>query len=381
MKVGIITFWQTRDNYGQILQNYALQQALIQKGHSPYLIRYAHSEVKVSFTTKLQFFFFNLSRFNLKGLFLKKSSLPPISKNDKKRDFDCFKKTYLSCSEEVYYSLKELRKHPPKADAYVVGSDQVWSKTLRFNENKTFFLDFGPKDILRIAYAASFAMPVYPRSLNGVLKKMLMKFAYVSVREKSGVDICKKVGITAKLVLDPTLLLRSVDYEKCLNIEKKANNDCFIYCLNISSPDEIYFGEIKKISKENNLKIVVTPASGYISSRQLFDNVCYRYHSIKSWIEQIASSKLVVTTSFHGIVFCILFHTPFVYIPLKGGFSRGNNRILDLLSSLNLQERCCECESQIANIFTSPIDWNFVEDALEKLRDVSEDYLLRALND
>lgn len=380
MKVGIITFWQTRDNYGQVLQCFALQCFLRWLGHDPYLIKYAHSEVKASLFTKVQFFIYNLFHLNFGGLFLKASKLPDESEIDKERGFSLFKKKYIFSSDGTYYSLNELRNNPPLADVYLVGSDQVWFKTLRFYENRTFFLDFGKKETLRIAYAASFAMLAYPKSLNRTLRKMLNRFSGISVRENSGIDICRKAGVNAEKVLDPTLLLHSKEYEKILGLKKKITNDCFIYCLNISSPEEIFFSEIKQISEKKDLKIVITPASGYVPSRHLFENVEYRYHSIESWIEQIASSKLVVTTSFHGVVFCILFHTPFIYVPLQGRFSVGNNRIIDLLSSLGLERRMCVKKDKMKEIYETSVDWFSVDESLDSLRIVSETFLRRTLN-
>ena len=143
MKIGIITFWQTKDNYGQMLQNLALQQYLLSLGHSPYLIRYAHSQAKQS---QIEDVVLNFLR-RIKHLNFKrnKSLLFEEQAHDENRCFEQFKFENLNVSERVYYSLRELKKNPPQADVYIVGSDQVWSKFLYLKENEVFFLGFGDK--------------------------------------------------------------------------------------------------------------------------------------------------------------------------------------------------------------------------------------------
>ena len=131
MKIGIVTFWQTRDNYGQMLQCWALQHYLRSCGHEPYLIRYRHTEAfAIDFKITVKGFIKNLLRLRLKSLLPKKTILPPLSNNDKQRDFETFKKEKLQVSERTYLSLQELQKEPPEADCYIVGSDQVWSKLI-----------------------------------------------------------------------------------------------------------------------------------------------------------------------------------------------------------------------------------------------------------
>lgn len=93
----------------------------------------------------------------------------------------------------------------------------------------------------------------------------------------------------------------------------------------------------------------------------------------------ILSSKLVVTTSFHGVVFCILFHTPFVYVPLNGKFAKGNSRVLDLLDLLDLQNRIYRPTSNINSIIQSYIDWKSVDDLLKEKQKESLDFLQKSL--
>ena len=380
MKIGIITFWQTLDNYGQILQCFALQTILRKIGHSPFLIRYTHSQVKFTNWRKIK----KNGLKTVTALFNRGITNNPNIKDQNKnldeRRFIDFKNSYLTQSKQVYHSIKELRKCPPQAECYIAGSDQIWAKSLSFDENKAFFLDFGSKSILRISYAASFAMNEYPKKERNKLKRCLEKFNSVSVREVPGIEICKSVGINAKLVLDPTLLLQATDYVNTFHFKIRERQGVFIYSLNISNPNEICWEEIRTYANKQNLPITITSSSGYISAEKLFgEKMDYFPAQIPEWLKIIGSSKLVVTTSFHGIVFCILFHTNFIYFPLKGSFSRGNNRVLGLLKDLNLNNKVYTDCSSVDEIIKTPINWPNVDKCLQIRRNESIKYLISAL--
>lgn len=380
MKIGIVTFWQTRDNYGQMLQCLALQYKLKEMGHDPYLIRYAHSEYQYSLRAKIVYAIKKILKFDWSRLKLNGPLLSIASSKDKSRDFDGFRNTYIKQSQKKYYSLAELRNDPPSADCYIVGSDQVWSRSLDTDDGKVFYLEFGAKSIKKVAYAVSFGNVVFDRKRLKQLKCRSAKFDFISVRESEGMDVCSQAGISATHVLDPTMLLPPQDYISLLNLGKKKEETIFIYALNISAPDELGWDDIKNFADKANLSVKITPSSGYIQGGELFgDNEKYYYSSISEWCSTILSSKLVVTTSFHGVVFCILFHTPFVYVPLKGRFSKGNNRVLNLLEMLNLQ-RCIYHEGLDYFKFSEMnINWQVVDDILEEYRNKSIFFLKSAL--
>lgn len=380
MKIGIITFWQTRDNYGQMLQCWALQHYLITLGHEPFLIRYRHSEIyEFNLKLSLKRFVKNVITLRWSKLLPESRYLPPETAEESCRGFELFKKEYLSLSDNSYSSIKELRLDPPAADCYIVGSDQVWSKLLYYDECRAFFLDFGEEGIKRIAYAASFSISEYPADIQKKLSIELSRFNSISVREKTGVSICNKAGYKAELVLDPTMLLYIKDYVKCFDLCSQDRKDIFIYSLNISNADEIGWAGLLDYSRANGLKIKVTTSSGYIKGGKLFPNVVYEYSKIPEWITNIINSKLVVTTSFHGIVFCLLSHTPFVYVPLEGKYARGNNRVLDLFSCLHITGRLFSKTKSYQQIAEEEIDWEVIDSNLDKLRKNSYKFLDEAL--
>ena len=375
MKIGIVTFWQTKDNYGQVLQSFALQRELMAMGHEPFLIRYTHSDViysnlKIKFKQKIKKFFFQSNDTNRKAI---DDQYAP------NRHFDSFKQKYLNNSITVYHSIKQLRKNPPQADIYIVGSDQVWCKTLGFEENKTFFLDFGDSQTKKISYAASFGMTEYPSQYRNKLYNLLKEFSAVSVREKSGVDNCAQIGIHSTLVIDPTLLLHGDFYTDYFSLVDTKKHNIFIYSLNIRDKSEIWWTEIKQFAMVNDLEISITCSSGYFSGGEIFGVENYLYSTIPEWLASIKQAEIVITTSFHGVVFCLLFHTNFIYVPLQGEFSRANNRVLDLLNELGLNGKVLNKDKSFSHIAKQHIDWHNVDKELEQLRKKSRLFLKDAL--
>lgn len=386
MKIGIITLWQSSDNYGQQLQCWALQQELIKLGHDPYLIRY-----DVEYRTrnnksplwkkalKLVLIYPVIKSLKRRKIREKEQLLKAYNaKRNNERQFLSFRKDNFLVSDNIYSTLQELKDNPPEADAYIVGSDQVWAFTLDNYENRVMFLDFGDKKIKRIAYAPSFSMPSYPEKLKLVLKENLDRFDSLSVREQTGAKICNDIGCTAQVVVDPTMLLTSKDYSAIVNANT-CGSYIYLYYLNISNSEEVEWQQLHEFANNNNLKIIATPASGYIQGKELFDKVEYQYATIPQWLGFINGARLVVTTSFHGVVFCIIHRTPFIYFPLKGKYSRGNNRVIDLCKILGLSDYIWNESSSFDSLFHKIIDWENVDTRLKAIRIDSIDYLKNSL--
>ena len=380
MKIGIITYWQSNDNYGQQLQCWALQQYLKSQGHEPYLIRYDFANRKLPVNHLKRLIKLCLVYPVIKKLINRKKAISAkriqdeIAVKNQQRNFASFQNEHIAKSDKLYHSLDELKANPPVADLYIAGSDQIWSQLLDIKENEVFFLNFGDSNQGRVSYAASFGMKQYPTELNVALKENLSRFDFVSVREKAGVNICKNVGLDARFVLDPTLLLDSDKY-RSIDATKRTGDYIYIYSLNVKSASEMYFGEVSKYASQRGYKIVVTPASGCTYGIELFEGVEYDYATIPAWLSNIENAKLVVTTSFHGIVFCLLMHTPFVYIPLKGALSGMNNRITNLLSSIGLDRHIANNGDDVYRIAECCINWDDVDKRIEKLRQDSYEFL------
>ena len=197
MKIGILTFWQTEDNYGQLLQCYATQTYLQSLGHETFLVRTTNGHsynpsFKEQCIDKLRTAY-RLYRYPWYFIKNAVSCAWYLATHGKFRKhvidlgFEHFRKQYLHCSE--IYTLQQLQEHPPVADAFVVGSDQIWNTT-----DGIYFLSWAKDGLKKIAYAASFGSRTTTADFCQLIGPWLKRFDAVSVRELSGIDMCSKAG-------------------------------------------------------------------------------------------------------------------------------------------------------------------------------------------
>jgi hypothetical protein len=343
MKIALLTLWGC-PNYGQNLQAYALQRFLRDAGHEVYLIRYPLAEyretnslrylkqfIKHTFPSFLLYIIYRLKnkKYNIKtikkhSLELKKNNIPPYysiyrdqSYSIYLREIDNFIDTHFIQSEKFFSSFVELQDHPPEADVYIVGSDQVWNfwgqplKAAQYETANAYFLNFGKPEIKRIAYAASFGTRTIDKESAKIIKPLIKKFSYISVREEAGLALCKTCDVdTAEWVPDPTLLLTSEHYRALYNGEKALKFDepyCAIYMLrdNLNFLKKIYaWAEAKK------LKVRLILNSGLI--QHLYQET---FASIPEWLRLLDNAQYVLTDSYHGTIFSIIFEKKFGIIP------------------------------------------------------------------
>ena len=379
MKIGIVTYWSSDDNYGQQLQCWALQRYLLKKGYSPFLIRYSPKN-KIPFidrvVRKILVYLRN------ERVFLKyEKSLKKINGvRNKERNFPEFRQENLIVSEQEYKDIFQLRKSPPQADVYICGSDQVWHNPLSVEDTKGWFLDFGNMHTKRISYAASIGRE-YSDKEKTIFKNVLSKFSAVSVREDSSKKLCDSLGIDSTVTLDPTLLLSSADYD-LLQTESSIYNGkeyVFLYALNALTPDDISWTEIKGFIDSEYLDLHPVFSSGYVQARELCPGYKSNLDTIPQWLFRLKSAKYVITNSFHGMVFAILFHRPFMVIPLKGKYSSGNNRIISLLTNIGLLERIYNDGLPFLDQLKRRIKWDEVDHRLFMLQEDSISFLYNSI--
>ena len=388
MKIGVMTFWQTADNYGQVLQCWALQKYLLDRGQKPFLIRYDLVSQRPS---KLQMIFqygvfkalkdkiFHSSEVERKKILRRENA-----ERNVKRNFDAFREEHLIMSDKVWHSLSELKTDPPVCDVLLTGSDQVWALPLSEEKSHAFFLNFGQKSIRRASYAASFSKLEYPERDLPKLKALLSGLDAISVRESSSLNILEKAGYEGRVVLDPTMMLRFSDYRELMpKAEVLEKPYLYIYSINISSPEDMDWMNLSRFALNHGFAIRSTFGTGYIPGDELFDTIApagvkYDYPEVGEWLRSMSEASVVATTSFHGVVFSILARRPFVYYPLKGMYSAGNVRVLDLLSKLDLD--VCVWRPGFDYEAVLKIAWDGVGERLEVLRGESRDFLKGVLD-
>ncbi len=392
MKIGIITYWESNDNYGQQLQCWALQQYLRNLGHTPFLIRFKRhkplpwtpppptifSRIKKIFKIILVIPYLKNKKQERERKIKKELEQEYqnwLTSKNKLRRFEEFRKENIIASNQEYTSFEDLKISPPEADIYITGSDQVWNYNLTSPELAAYFLQFGDNKIKRIAYAPSIGDTTYPDYLLPTISQYLKIFNAISVRENASLSICEKVGFKAIKVCDPTILLHITDYNNLKKGTQSQSNYFYIYSLNYDSTNDLPWESIKKYSTSNNKKIIVTPGSGFIPCKELFKNVDYSYATIPQWLTNIQNSDLFITASFHGIVFAILYHKRFLFTPLKGKYQNSNCRATELIELCNLNQLIWDGYSPIDKYTNIQIDWKSVDEAINTLRESSYTFL------
>ena len=279
-----------------------------------------------------------------------------------------FRKQYLNKKTRSIYSLRGLKKYKFNADYYIVGSDQVWNPDITKKYAYVYFLDFvkGKK----LSYAASFGKSDwnYNEAFNNDIIRLLDDFHAISVREEESLKILSNLfGKRGTPVLDPTLLLK--DYSVLVsNLILKDQ----ISCINVNYNKKIWH-ITSCLQKEIGL-----PAFSLDGRKPFKDILPIPYISIQNWLRYIAESKFVVTDSFHGVTFCIIFKKQFIAVNTHPGRFI---RIRDLLSRLDLSERIVENESEIsvAVLLAKEIDYSKVNMKLNELSSRSINFLKTSL--
>lgn len=379
MKIGILT-QPLHNNYGGLLQNYALQQVLKGIGHEPVTIDWnATSSLREKLWRIKQN---NLFKLGFKGV---KKPLYYPNRTDEaviSRNTDYFISKYISKTQTIT-SESEFSKvaRGLNCGAFVVGSDQVWRPGYN-GFPKAMFLDFtdGMK-VIRIAYAASFGTSVWEFSaeLTKDCARLAKKFDLITVREKSGLNLCREhFGVEATWVLDPTMLLNREDYEKVVFLEKepKSEGTLFHYILD---PNDEKKSLIEKVADEMNMKpFTIMPK--YQAENRTKEDVKKRiedcvFPSVTSWLRAFMDAEMVVVDSFHGAVFSIIFNKPFWVI---ANAERGNARFESLLGLYGLEDRMISPGDKVD--FTKEIDWMRVNAIREREKKRCIDLLRNALN-
>ena len=366
MKIGVITFSNSKDNYGQLLQCYALQVYLKKQGHDAFLIRYQRTVSDIKQKSKIEKFFNYLKNpFAYIDYYVRTKRLNQNKKlyydasGERKRQFDSFIKDQLSCTK--MYVDDEIMQYPPVADAYICGSDQIWGG------DWVYYLSFAPKDSLKIAYAPSLGgLSSFSSEYEEKMKVYLSRFDFIGMREQSGVDMCHRLGFDkAVKVVDPTLLLSSMDYN-AIRIETNQNKP-YIFLYLLGNPMDGEVDEIYEYAHKKNYDVV------YVASQGRYDKHSKQYVQIGEWVDYLAKADIVITNSFHCTVFSLLFERPFISIPLIGGYKRMNGRIEELLRECGLSNQVyAEC---FDNISIKGIDFSKFREYREKEEKKSYDYL------
>lgn len=345
MKIGILTFhWGA--NHGAILQAYALSRYL-QQHHG------AEVEVIDYYPARYEITLRNALRARRPSAVWR--NCKQIRKEKCLRAF----RSHLPRSKR-YYANAQLQNDALPYDILITGSDQIWNPSfLRYGEGRVtpvYFLNFGGENVKKLSVSASFGCHSYPEECKAVVTPLLQAFDGISVRENTGLDILRSMGIEGGCVTaDPTALLSGDAYRELCSAESGVHGvSTFI---------------LRKQAAE---------------TKWLLDKICRAFttekpvdidfRSIPDWLAAIRDSRLVVTNSFHCVMMCLKLHTPFAVLMETGNMAGMNDRFTTLLGAMGLSHRIVHTEEDIPSLFAE-MNFAAADAAMDRYADTLKEYL------
>ncbi len=362
-KIDVITLHRIV-NYGSVLQAYATQAVLTQKGYEVEFIDYYPERMHMLGMLKRIKNKSNLLRRNILVRTVARIIMLP-SYIQRFGVFKKFLKKYLKMTPKTYQTEEELEEDIPQADIYCTGSDQVWNTGWNEKIDYPFFLKFVPKNKKCIAIAASFGKSELEDWEKEETKELLSKYSALSMRELSGVKIAKDLGFEDAInILDPTLLLNGEEWSQ-LASDKYSNQDyVFVYNLNRNKKIDAY---VQKLAKEKKLKIYYVSycLHEFYKKGKMKCNV-----KVEDFLSLIKNAKYVVTDSFHATAFSINFNTQFMIVfPEKY-----STRVESILKITGLEERIVkDCNN--TQLMDSIIDFSDANKILNEQRKIAYKYI------
>lgn len=377
-KIGLLNYHYSDHNYGAVLQAAALADVISRFGYSVEHIDFIPKKIAQKKTLR-QLLITMLTALGIKSwlkrMLGKKEYIKPTVTGGEV--FEQFRDIWVTRSQQTYTASQQLNTVGTTYSAVVVGSDQVWRPNMFVNKHQdidAYFLSFLPDSVTRVSYAASFGVDKWEETSDAILsdrvRKAITKFNAISVREQTGVAICRdNFGVTAQHVLDPTLLNGVEFFERVVAKAgvSKQNENVVYYKLDV---DTTFISAIKRIGD-----ILQAPTEDIYYQNS---EAGYCYIPVASWLAKVRDSKFVVTDSFHCVCLAILFNKEFICFANK---DRGLARLQSLLFSLGINGRLCDEQQSLTSFFTEckPIDYTDVNTRLAELRTGSMAFLKNAL--
>lgn len=383
MKIGILTF-HFAFNCGAVLQCYALQKTMTDFGNDVRIINYCPWYHQNRYTSRKNPFYFAKKkmkepaknvferwRHGIKGFSDTVKSwenTKPLRSREQK--FLTFRKTYLN-ETRMYRTIRDLRAHPPKFDLYIAGSDQLWNRKLTENRyDHAYFLRFGGKKVKRVTYAVG----TYFENILDEQKQMdplIWLMNIVSLREEKWLNTVMRSTLPDKpfhVDIDPTLLLDTFEYDALMPSDMLEKEP---YILTYTMPGEAQERvnrAARRLSEAKGLKLIDVNGNPNAGNKQIGDQ---RVVSPTEFLWYVKHASYVLTNSFHGTVFSVLYQKPFMTVL----HAETGNRVSELLERLGLGDRYTTFATDVAQKIDEPIDWAGAKEKLQPLREESLRYL------
>lgn len=344
-------------NYGNRLQNYALQEALKKYNLEVDTLRITRTSKKETVKPFLR---------NVRDYIKDASNY----KLEKKRNeiFMNFSNTYINERPQEYYLDDDLTFLNSEVDYFVAGSDQVWNPNMNKLSSK-YFLEFADED-KKIAYAPSIGVGELSDNAAMKYKNWIDGIPYLSVREHEGAELIESLnGRHAEVLVDPTMLLTRDEW---LKITKDASNKPkgkFILTYFLGGIPEQHQKEIYDLSERYSMPIINL---GDINEEETYKT------GPSEFVDYINDSSIFFTDSFHGVVFSILLDTPFVVYERITSSSTMYSRIETILDKFDLRKREVDNIDFSDDVFA--VDYSHTISILEEEKRQADDFLKNALS-
>ena len=363
-RVSVITLIDVR-NYGTVLQALATQEVFERLGCKVDFINF----IREDHITNKRIIDRWCEGFNLlKRIVYTLALTPSLIKQDKV--FKDFLQRHIHLQDRPYTTPEDFKNFPVDADIYCTGSDQTWNSGWNKGIIGALFLDFIPDNVKKISYSASFGKDKLDNWEKEETKCLLKRYAAISVRESSGVDICNSLGINgATHVLDPTLQMDKNFWLRHMGKRRIKKPYVLIYQLN-SNPDFDRYA--KEFARRKGLKLV---------------RFCWRYDQIakagraivippvEDFVSAIYYADCVITDSFHATAFSINMNTDFISIyPHEYG-----GRIDSILRQTHLEDRHLKAYDDFSLVNKTHVDFGKANQILESEREKGRVFLRNAI--
>lgn len=363
-RVGILTFHRA-SNYGAALQAYALRTTISSLGYDCEIVDYGSvGQVKTI-------------RFNFSGVRQFLSSIIVFSLNFinveiRYYKFKQFRINYIKTSRKRYINCREIKLANSYYDIFCTGSDQVWNLKLSKNDF-TYLLDFVKKPRMKFSYAASFGDSKIDIRYQETYSKLLNEFDMISVRELSGQNLIKKLnGRDSKITIDPTFLVSRDHWAKLAKGGKRKKP--YILCYVIMSDPPGLTDFCKKLKKTTGFDLV------RIQNPVLkpdFNFATNKTTGPLEFLSLVKDASIMVTNSFHGTSFSIIFEVPFFTFLFN---NERDLRLIEITNKLKLNDRLIRDASRVPEFDDINIDYRVVNEELKVQINDSLCFLKEALN-
>lgn len=357
-------------NYGASLQAYALMTYLESIGHNTEIIDYKPDYVLRRYdyrwvNPESAFHKFRLTRiiYRILKYIQRQTTLK------RKKTFDRFTKQYLKTTQ-TYHNNEELINNTPKADAYIVGSDQVWNSFYDAGKDPAFYLDFVPETKKRISYAASFSITEIESQYQNFIKQHLDKFNHISVREYHALKILQQMNLKGEWVVDPIFLLPFSFWKSHLTAFQKKEKYILVYDFERNSLLKTF---AQFIAKNKNMKIYSINDTYPL----WYANRNFNHAGPLEFISLIYHADYFISNSFHGSAFSLLFNKEFFIFGRNR--HKVNSRMESLLKMLCIENRFITSTDDFSQLNT-PINYAQVNSLLEEKIKLSKNYLKTSLS-